>query len=320
MFRPRFPLSGWFHGVFRAVVPRFAKVSDMRNDKVQVVFAVNDLYCLPLLVTLQSLRESNPDIAEHAHVTVLHQNLRPESAERIGVRCDRLGLSVELRAAPLPDLPYNLCFGATLTHYLRFAIPELLAGHDRVLYLDADLVIKDDLRPLLTANLHGLPFGAVRDPNNPLYRYGRAAPGWRALGIPDDREYFNSGVMLLDFSAGAGEVFDRALRVIEDHSEMLRLHDQDALNIAAADRWCRLPRRWNAFPFSALLRTEWIQYGAEDLVPMADLLAEEPDAAILHYVTPSKPWLGLLPDGPANDLYQAHLTTVLNAESELSIG
>jgi acyl carrier protein len=98
---------------------------------------------------------------------------------------------------------------------------------------------------------------------------------------------------------------------------MLRLWDQDALNIAADDNWLRLPRAWNAPPFSALVRTPWIRYTAEDLVPLSRLITEEADAAIVHYISPAKPWRGLLPSGASNDLYKDYLALVFEAELEV---
>lgn len=283
-----------------------------------IAFAVDDNYCLPLLVAWQSLRETNPGLAREVPVVVLHEGLSAGSAARIEFHARRLGLDASLRPARLPDLPYNVAFGGARANYLRLAIPDALTGHDRVLYLDADLVIRDDLGPLLRADLRGMPIGAVRDPVNPTYESGQALPGWQALGIPGHREYFNSGVLVIDQPAATrADLFGRALDMVAKHPQMLRLWDQDALNVAAGDRWHRLPGRWNSVPFSALVRTPWIRYKAASVTPLADLIAAEDDAAITHYVSPAKPWKGLLPRGAANDLYQRQATAVLAAEDAL---
>jgi UDP-D-galactose:(glucosyl)LPS alpha-1,3-D-galactosyltransferase len=280
-----------------------------------IVFAIDDAYCLPLLVAWQSLYETNRELLPGLDVVVLHEQLGDESAGRLEFHARRLGLRTGLVAASLPDLPYNVSYGGTRANYLRLAIPDALRGQDRVLYVDADVVIRGDLNPLLGADLHGMPLGAVRDQVNPTYELGSALPGWQSLGIPGHREYFSSGVLVIDLvAAGREDVFGRALQVVAEHPEQLRLWDQDALNVAAADRWYRLPDRWNSAPFSALTRTPWIRYRAERLVPLADLIAAEDQAVITHYVSPSKPWKGLLPEGTANALYQRHVGAVLAAE------
>jgi lipopolysaccharide biosynthesis glycosyltransferase len=184
-----------------------------------------------------------------------------------------------------------------------------------VLYLDADVLVLDGIRALIDADLQGMPFGAVQDPINPTFGTGKALPGWRRLGIAAQRAYFNSGVLLLDLPAVDRDgVVDRALRMVARHPELLRLWDQDALNAAADDRWCRLPRRWNAAPISALRRTPWVRLEEGHAVPVAELEAAESAAAVLHFLSPAKPWLDKFPDGAVNDLYRRHLAAVSAAD------
>jgi lipopolysaccharide biosynthesis glycosyltransferase len=272
-----------------------------------VVFAIDDAYREPLLVALSSLRSSNPRLAGDLDVIVIHESLAPAAQDEILACADRLGLNLEIRRAVLPDLPYNTEFGGARANYLRLAIPHTIDSSDRAVYIDADVVVTGEISGLLDAELGGRPIGAVRDAINPTLATGRALPAWRRLGLDGNREYFNSGVMVLDLAACARDgIFGRALDAVATHGPDLRLWDQDALNLAAADRWCRLESKWNTIPLSALLRTPWVRYAAEQVMPAAQLIAAERDAAIMHYVSPSKPWRGLLPSGPANDLYQSH--------------
>ena len=88
----------------------------------------------------------------------------------------------------------------------------------------------------------------------------------------------------------------------------------DLSSAPAAAPTGRRPGHWNTVPFSALIRTPWIRYRAEHVVPLADLIAAEDQAAIVHYVSPSKPWKGLLPHGAARDLFQQHADAVWAAE------
>lgn len=310
------------------VAVRFGKANEFmplrydtggRNPRPTVVFAINDAYTLPLTVAWQSLYDADPQLATQLNVHVLYEELAPESVQRLRRHADRLDLDIQLREIRLAPLGFPVAFGGTHANYLRLMIPDLFPDHERVLYLDADLVVRGSLRPLLDTVAHGTPIAAVRDPVNPTLGHGRALPGWSTLGLPADREYFNSGVMLLDPAACAAEgTFRRALDFIAEHPRHIRLWDQDALNWAADDRWHRLAPHWNAFPFSSLLKTRWIRYGAENLVPMSDLLALEEEAAILHFATPAKPWQGLLPDGPANTLYQTCLRTVREADEAVT--
>jgi lipopolysaccharide biosynthesis glycosyltransferase len=289
-----------------------------------LVLAIDDSYCEPLLVALYSLSQSNPQsVTDHFDIVLMYEGLSEQTKQRVLACADQLGLPVEFRLAVLPDLPFNTAFGGTRAHYLRLAIPDTLADRNRAVYLDADILVLADVTPLLEAELGDLPIGAVRDSLNPTLATGRALDGWEDLGLSGDQEYFNSGVLVMNLEACRHSLFGEAFQAVADHSDKLRLWDQDALNLAAADRWFRLARRWNTIPFSALRRTPWARYRAEHIVPASQLIKEESEAAIMHYVSPSKPWRGLLPKGYASDLYQKHraeLETLIPAAFPLGDG
>lgn len=287
-------------------------------DRPTLVFAIDGNFALPLAVAWLSLSESNPELIGSADVVLLHDSgLGPVVRGRLRRHAERLGIRLLLCRARLPRLPYNTRFGGARANYLRLDIPRALAGRGRVLYLDADVLVLADLRPLLDVDLAGLPLAAVQDAVNPTYDAGKALQDWEHWGIPGSRAYFNSGVLLLDLPAIARDgLVERAYSVVAERPHSLRLWDQDALNVAAADRWLRLPRRWNTPPLSALRRTPWIRGTAGRAVPETELLAVESAAAVLHFLSPAKPWLGLLPAGPALDLYAPRLAAVRAAESE----
>ncbi|WP_328959073.1 glycosyltransferase family 8 protein [Kitasatospora purpeofusca] len=290
-------------------------MSSSDGEATRLVFAIDEAYSLPLTVAWHSLRVSNSELTDRLTIDVLYEELSPPTIERLRWHAELLGLRVRLRPVRLEPIRYPTAFGGAQANYLRLVIPELYLDGERILYLDADLVVRGDLRALLDTGLDGRPIAAVRDPLNPVVGRGRALPGWSKLGIPPEQEYFNSGVLLIDPARCREErLFARAVEFIAAHPEHIRLWDQDALNWAAADRWQRLDPHRNAFPLSALVRTPWVSYTTEDLMPLQDLVRLEETAAVLHFASPAKPWKNLLPDGPAADAYRALLSAVRDAE------
>ncbi len=270
-----------------------------------IVFAIDDGFLEPLVVALHSLAGAHPDGVPELEVLVLHTGLSGRGLARIGRHADALGLAVRPVRVPVSPGRYPVTGRASEATYLRLAMPEVV-DRDRVLYLDADILVTGDLRPLLRTPLSGRPLGAVRDPQNPIVRYGIGLPGWRELGVPGDREYFNSGVLLMDLPACAEyKIFQRCDEFLTRYPGHVRFWDQDALNWAADDNWLRLPRRWNTFPMSAILLLPGDQYRAEHVLPVAELIADEPTAHVLHFAGGGKPWNGRLPDGPARRRYAA---------------
>jgi lipopolysaccharide biosynthesis glycosyltransferase len=283
---------------------------------VPIVCAVDERYLGPFCVLLQSLATAY-GAAGDLRIVVLHRRLGDAGRQRIHGHAARLGLQVELRDVPGPPAAYPVLRWTTEAMYLRLAIPEVMAGSDVVLYLDADTVALRDLRPLLGTALAGAPLAAARDEQNPVLRVARALPGWRELGLPPSREYFNSGVMLLDLrECGRRGLFEECHRFLRDRARHTKYGDQCALNWAAGDDWLRLDRRWNTVPFSAISRLPHWRHHAEEVSPLEGLIAGEDAAAILHFAGPDKPWNGAYPASRVRDVYLSFARQVMEAEDE----
>ena len=113
--------------------------------------------------------------------------------------------------------------------YLRLLIPELVpqAVH-RVIYLDTDLVVLDDIQELWEMDLQGKPVGAVPDLGI-LASSRMRRQKEETLGIQEGKLYFNSGVMVMDLEAWREKQYgDQVIRCVEEGN--FRHHDQDGLN------------------------------------------------------------------------------------------
>jgi lipopolysaccharide biosynthesis glycosyltransferase len=278
-----------------------------------LVCGVDERYTRPLCATMASIAEAHPRIADRPRLIVLHQRLAAAAQQRILGHADRIGLTVELRTVPPPAGRYPVSGWVSDAVYLRLSIAEAIPEEPVALYLDADTMVLDDFGPLLETNLDGALLAAVRDPQNPLIGRGIALPGWESLGLPAGREYFNSGVMLLDLvSCRRAGLFEKARAFLLDHPDSVRFWDQDALNWAADDAWMRLGRRWNTFALSPLAARAGFIHHAESVIPLRTLLAEEETAAVLHFAGPDKPWHDGYPAGSIRDAYRRFLAPVGN--------
>lgn len=274
-----------------------------------IVCGVDDRYAQPLGALLRSVAAAHGDRVCELRLVVIHDRLSHANRRWIGRLAARLGIAVDLCAVPRVDQRYPVSRWISEAVYLRLAIPEVLVNEPVALYLDADVLVMRDLRPLLRHRLQGAALAAVRDPHSPLVGVGLGQPGWRELGLPEGREYFNSGVMLLDLEqCRRRAVFARAHQFLREHPDRAQLWDQDALNWAVNDGWLRLDRRWNTFAVSALgQRAEAHHRAAEPVVALSRLVADEQTAAILHFSGPEKPWADDYPAGAFRDLYRGFL-------------
>jgi len=157
--------------------------------------------------------------------------------------------------------------------YARIMIPRVFPdGVPRVLYLDADILVLDDLGPLWDTDLKGAVTGAVLDHIlDP--RLKARVPGLEKF--PHVRDYFNAGVLLIDLDRWRKErISENAMQYLSRHPDS-PYGDQDALNVACDGRWTALDLRCNFYDH---FRTAIL-----DIPP-----GERPKIA--HFVGSQKPW------------------------------
>jgi lipopolysaccharide biosynthesis glycosyltransferase len=166
--------------------------------------------------------------------------------------------------------------------WARVLLPELLPDLDRVLYLDADTLVVDSVRPLWDMPMLGAPVAAVANVTEPRMR-----PHVRSLGLDPIGGYFNAGVLVVNLDQWRAEGAGEAVTAVAQSRETLPWYDQDALNSVFAGRWRPLHPRWNA-QNSLWTWSDWANEIFGD-----DRVSEARTApAVLHFEGPhiSKPW------------------------------
>jgi lipopolysaccharide biosynthesis glycosyltransferase len=260
-----------------------------------VVLAADSNYAMQLATTLRSLVDSNVR-AWPIDVHVFWEG----SAETRG----RVVASLPEGAATIRWLPVDLGLfdgfsvppGLSPMAFARILIPRVFAAEvERVLYLDADMLVLDDLESLWSLDLEGRVAGAVADVPLRCARDGTdsrwerpATSGDPAVAgvldycrrqlprVPRVADYFNSGMLLIDLPRWRAErISERALEYLARNPQS-PFGDQDALNVGCDGRWMPLDRRWND--------QDHLLVTVDDLPP-----SERP--AIVHFITTNKPWL-----------------------------
>jgi lipopolysaccharide biosynthesis glycosyltransferase len=189
---------------------------------------------------------------------------------------------MELETIPITDdvvasLPPTRLYAPIV--WYRLLVPELLPHLDRVLVLDADLLVLQSLRSLYD-----------RDLGNHLLAAVGTSTDERVLGLGLDpaAPYLNTGVMLMNLEAMRDEKLGpRAIAFGHERNADLIFPEQDALNVLAKNRWDRLHPRWNAMSHL------WLMPENSDLA-YSDLDQESArlSPAIVHFegFQTVKPW------------------------------
>ena len=146
----------------------------------------------------------------------------------------------------------------------------------RLIYLDSDVIVRHPIEDLWAIDLKTSAPRAVFNPR---------ALNCAGLGLSDEKDYFNAGVLLMDLDRWREErIHQRALKFAAEFPGALPCADQDALNHVIAGAWKRLDLRWNQ-------QSKFFQHSAAYLrVPWLALWRARSSPYIVHYSTSAKPW------------------------------
>ena len=172
------------------------------------------------------------------------------------------------------------------TAYNVLAPLYLLGDESRAIYMDADMVVTEDLSPLWEKQLVS-PVGAVLD----AHIVWMASPSmwrpWKEEGLEPLTPYLNTGLMLIDLDLWrADKLTERTLEYLEKYE--LPCVDQDALNLALRGVFDQLHPRYNSMPYHHLKMLRYLDTVELDLI-IGEAITQP---AVIHYHRSffGKPW------------------------------
>lgn len=244
---------------------------------IQLAIAFTPNYFVQAATLLRSVLDASPE--GRFQVTCLLSEEVPERMKEKLQRLDahRLSLSFILLKGRLQGIYIDPRY--TEAASLRLLLPELLPELDRVLYLDCDIIVRQDLARLWEeTHLEDNYLGAV---------YEAAIEGqaerFRALGC-DPARYFNSGFLLMNLAGmRAHKVSERLLEACR--VPYLEFPDQDALNQVCQGKVLPLSPLYNS------IRTFFIPKYRPDFERQygPGLWEQVQEKGTVHY-TGGKPW------------------------------
>ena len=159
------------------------------SEKINIAFAIDAKYTPHLEALLKSICYYN----KHVNFYVLHNDIPTEWFEGIRCKLEKMGhnlFSIHISDDIFKDYK-TLEHISSSSSYYRLMIPKLI-NQDRVLYLDADIIVNGPLSDFYYSDLNGAPVGVVKD-----YGMGEHFP-FPYLDASVSKKYFNSGVLLID--------------------------------------------------------------------------------------------------------------------------
>ena len=251
-------------------------------EHVHVVVATDDLYAQHVGVMFVSMLENkqgNYPLTLH----VIDGGISAENIARLQLIARQYAVELQMITPDISryaDLISSVSYVSHATFY-RLSITEFLDTHiEKAIYLDCDVIIKQDIYPLWATDISTHSIAAVKDYQieNPK-RKSPVNPYKDQLGIPESGTYFNAGVLLINLHKWREEQFgQQLLAYIQEHGAALPFSDQDALNAFFHDDCYFLPACWNQQP-----QVYRLPYYRTDKQCIAK-------PAIIHYIGRRKPW------------------------------
>lgn len=250
-----------------------------------IALASNERY-FPGLYCAVASALSHLDLTRQVEIKVLDGGISGTSKDHLSRLINRIGERGNLDLVTVdPSVFGKATLGPGESHmaYCRILLPQLL-NVPRLIYLDSDVLVFRDLSALFNFQLsHGKVLAAVPD-SETLSLADDSLIVARAMQLPAEGAYFNSGVMLMDLDELRRQrFFQRSVEFLDGWSGKYRFWDQSAINFLLHEQIQELPQYWN--------RPSWCFDAQED----NDL------NCILHY-TSSVPWLSGI-SGPAQELF-----------------
>lgn len=156
-----------------------------------------------------------------------------------------------------------------LATYNRFLIPDLKPFLNKIIYLDTDIIVLEDIQKLYNENLNGKSLGAVWET---WLNLDSSEKRNKQLALPNEYKYFNAGILLIDCTKWkTTKIKDKLFEIEKLYRNKLQAADQDVLNLYYCNEGYKiLPPKYN-----------W---------PTKYSKTISCDPAIIHYLGKNKPW------------------------------
>ncbi len=242
------------------------------TKEIPIFFAVDNGYCPFLAVAIQSLIDNAS--AENTYlIKILNTDISEENKRKIG-KYERENVDIEFvdlnyYIQKVKDKLYTRDYYSKTT-YFRLFLPNLYPQYDKVLYLDSDIVILDDIAKLYNTDMGDNLVAAA--PDDVI----QAMPVFqdyveKVVGVADSRRYFNAGILLMNLHELRRFKFQEKFVYLLDKIKFAVAQDQDYLNRLCKGRVKLLDRTW-------------------DRMPIPDPKIKTEDVKLVHYNLAFKPW------------------------------
>ncbi len=273
--------------VYCVCVFRFFSMAEGSKVHISIVYACDDKYVMPTIVSMESAMRSKKDTSFYEFTILVPGEFK--SREKFDIFRNKYNDECIVNIEDMGDV-YKDCRAEcwAITMYYRLDIPWILQDKAKAIYIDGDTLVRGDLQELWIIDLGDNLCGGVIDSDfnkwNEFKKFN-----------PNCDKYINSGVLLINCKAWREVLFIR--EKIKEYCQNIKNYDfkypdQDIINVICGGRIKKLPfkfMRLNVLEYSEC-NYEESKYASE-FYTKDEFLEWRDNPVIVHYAGYGKPWL-----------------------------
>ena len=251
-----------------------------------VVFSTDENYVMPTAVAIRSMIDNYS--GESLDIVIISNGELSENAKEILSKAIGHFVGVNILFRIIDD---SIIEGVsshighiTIATYYRLFLPEILEQYDRCLYLDGDICVCGDIKPLLTMGLNDDEYVAGIKAAGIVTKIVGRKKRLEILNIDSLDNYINAGVLLMNLDAMRRDAMQN--KFIELASRNFPVQDQDVINVACAGKIKILPPKYNSMPILFQLSSRRLKNVYAD-IEITDAID---NPCIIHFADSYKPW------------------------------
>lgn len=250
---------------------------------INIAICFDDNFVMPAGVLLTSICISNNK--NELTFYIISDSLSDENKRNLKLIVEKYKKSInfiDISLENLKDFPINLS-SFTLATYYRILLSEVLpADLHKIIYLDCDMLVVDDLLEFFNTDITSFSTAITPDM---FYDDERIT---NRLFYPVSEHYYNAGMLLINLDYWRNnKITEKTIDFIINHKELCLAHDQDAINAVLHGTIYTAPFRYNVQLDFFKKKTKMI---FSDISKINDAREASKHPCVIHFTGPSKPW------------------------------
>ena len=275
------------------------------NLNIPIVFAIDNDYVKQLTTVICSILKCKSKDT-HFSFFVLNRNIYEEkqkiverfvysndsssSIEFININDYINGIDIEKYMSRRNNYNY-----ISIETFFRFFIPDIFNKYEKIIYLDADILVFEDLKKLYDIDINNFYAGVIIDAFQYYHLENNTKPSddnyinyheyYKRKLNKKNLMYFNAGVLLFNIKEMIKDNLVSKLWDFTFKQSPLELQDQDVLNSVLESKVRYISYKWNV-----LKDTHFLANQCRNPDMRQTFIEAYANPYILHYVGQNKPW------------------------------